>query len=140
MEENVLSEQDIKANIQPQQTGEGKFVTTDTSGDYSMFGPPKGVITKVENTFEKDIIPGSSTVTSSEVFTDLSKVSNLPKIEDVMPTNNPEIKSEIESLYGYKDKSGVVLPFSSGLDANTKIRIRRSHLSKLTKSIMKKKS
>jgi len=123
MEENVLSEQDIKANIQTQQTGEGKFVTTDTSGDYSMFGPPKGAITKVEKTFEKDIIPGSSTVTSREVFTDLSKVSNLPKIEDIMPTDNPEIKSEIESMWGYQDKSGESIPFSDGLDANTKIKI-----------------
>ena len=33
------SEQDIKANVQTQQTGEGEFVTTDTSGDYSLFAP-----------------------------------------------------------------------------------------------------
>ena len=123
MEENVLSEEDIKANIQTQQTGQGEFVTTGTSGDYSLFGEPKGAIKKVKKTFEKDIIPGSSSVIAREVITDLSKVKNLPKIQDVMNVTNPEIKSEIESMVGYKDKSGEVIPFSDGLDADTKIKI-----------------
>ena len=121
MEENILSEQDVKANVQTQQTGEGEFVTTGTSGDYSLFAPK--AITKVKKTFEKDIIPGASTVTSREVFTDLSRVTNLPQIQDVMNVNNPEIKSEIESMVGYKDKSGEVIPFSEGLDADSKIRV-----------------
>jgi len=124
MEENILSEEDIKTNIQTQQTGEGQFVTTSKPSDYSLFGEPtSAAIKKVEKTFEKDIIPGSSSVVAREVVTDLSKVKNLPKIQDVMNTNNPEIKSEIESMVGYKDKSGEVIPFSDGLDADTKIKI-----------------
>ena len=120
MEENLLSEQEAKANIQTQKTGEGEFVTT---GPYSIFGPPTDAITKVKKTFEKDIIPGSSTVVSREVFTDLSKVTNLPKIEDVMPLDNPEIKAEINSMVGYKDKSGEVIPFSDGIGVDDKIKI-----------------
>ena len=50
MEENVLSEQELKQNIITQKTGEGQFVTTDTAGDYSLFGPPKGAIKKVTKT------------------------------------------------------------------------------------------
>ena len=121
--EDILSEQQIKTNIQTQQTGEGEFVTTDTSGDYSMFGPPKGAIKEVRKTFEKDIIPGSSSVVKREVITDLSKVTNLPKIEDVMPIDNPEIQSEIASMVGYKDGTGQIIPFSEGLDVDTKLRV-----------------
>ena len=121
MENQILSDQELKSNVQTQQTGEGEFVTTDTSGDYSLFAPK--AITKVKKTFEKDIIPGSSSVTSREIVTDLSKVSNLPKIQDVMPIDNPEIKSEIDSMVGFKDKSGEIIPFSENLDVDTKIRI-----------------
>jgi len=121
--EDILSEGQIKTNIQTQQTGEGEFVTTDTSGDYSMFGSPKGVIKEVKKTFEKDIIPGSSSVVKREVVTDLSKVTNLPKIEDVMPIDNPEIQSEIASMVGYKDGTGQIIPFSEGLDVDTKLRV-----------------
>ena len=50
MEENILSEQDIKSNIQTQQEGQGEFVTTSKPSDYSLFGEPKGVIKKVKKT------------------------------------------------------------------------------------------
>ena len=121
--EDILSEGQIKTNVQTQQTGEGEFVTTGTPSDYSLFGSPKGAITQVKKTFEKDIIPGSSSVVKREVVTDLSKVTNLPKIEDVMPIDNPEIKSEIQSMVGYKDGTGQTIPFSEGLDVNTKLRV-----------------
>ena len=49
MEENILSDQELKSNIQTQQTGEGEFVTTNTSGDYSLFAPK--AITKVKKNF-----------------------------------------------------------------------------------------
>ena len=120
MEENILSEQEAKANVQTKQTGEGEVVTT---GPYSIFGPPTDAITKVKKTFEKDIIPGSSTVVSREVFTDLSKVTNLPKIQDVMSLDNPEIKKEIESMVGYKDKYGEVIPVSDGIGVDDKRKI-----------------
>jgi hypothetical protein len=122
--EDILSEGQIKTNIQTQQTGEGEFVTKGTPySDYSLFGPPKDVIKEVKKTFEKDIIPGSSSVVKREVVTDLSKVTNLPKIEDVMPIDNPEIQSEIASMVGYKDGTGQTIPFSEGLDVNTKLRV-----------------
>jgi len=118
MEENVLSEQEAKANIQTQQTGAGEFVTT---GPYSIFGPPKDAITKVKKVFEPDIIPGSSTVISREVVTDLSKVTNLPKIEDVYPVNNPEIKKEIENFAGFQNSDGTFIPFTEGDSSDIRI-------------------
>ena len=123
MEENILSDQELKQNIQTQKTGEGQFVTTDTAGDYSMFGPPKGAIKKVTKTFERDFIPGSSSVVAREIVTDLSKVKNLPNIEDVMATDNPEFQSEIENYYGFKDKTGQVIPMSEKLTAKERLRI-----------------
>ena len=121
--EETISQGEKEENIQTQKTGAGVFTTTDTSGDFSMFGPPKGAITKVKKTFEPDIIPGSSSVVSREVFTDLSKVSNLPNIEDILNTDNPEFASEIENMYGFRDGTGQVIPMSPGIKSKDRVRI-----------------
>tara|TARA_Y100000593_G_scaffold37779_1_gene73218 strand:+ start:4983 stop:9689 length:4707 start_codon:yes stop_codon:yes gene_type:complete len=122
--ENVLSEQELKQNITTQETGEGEFVVSGSeSGATSLFGPPKGAIKKVKKKFEPSFIPGASSVTAREVITDLSKISILPKLEDIIPTKNSDMRNEIDGMVGYKDKTGEVIPFSDNLDVDTKIKI-----------------
>ena len=136
MEENILSEKELLKNIQTQQSGEGEFVTKGSPlQKFAIGGPEKGTILKTQKKFEKDFIPGSSSVVSREVLTDITKVTNLPNIQDVLQTDNKEFQKEIESYYGFKNAAGETFKLTDGTDAKT--RLNQMNLGRATEFVYK---
>ena len=112
-----------------------------TSGDFLGFNKSQA-ITGVTKTFEKGIIPGTSSVIKRDITVDPTKVQEFVKIEDVYNTTNPEMRKEIAGFIGYRTKDEVgdivdvdgnfnYIPFSGDIsdfkksqdiDVDTKIR------------------